>query len=83
MVALAHLLDTGGGARRGSRRLGVEHGLEVERSRAEKQHPWESGGDAGVGQAQKHRRWVSTDLGDGMECSGGGWEGMMGQAPRI
>ena len=35
-----------------------------------------------VGQAQKHRGWVAMDLGDGMENSGGGWGGSLGNRVR-
>ena len=37
---------------------------------------------SGIGQTQKQRRWVAMDLGDGMECSGGGWGGSLGNRVR-
>ena len=52
---------------------------------------WEIGGRrwlggkeeaSGVGQAQKQRGGVATDLGDGMENSGGDWGGSLGNSVR-
>ena len=55
---------TSAGAVRCSGRGGNTHG------------DWEEA--RGLVRHRKQSRWLATDLGDGMECSGGGWGGSSG-----